>query len=280
MHRPPSLLQQAAERLAAGPVHTLDLAWAVLALRGNESAASKAVFTLLGRDSRFLVDGDGYWSLDPEHAPLGRALSRGRYAVIDVETTGTASGGADRVTELAIVHVDDGIVGESFHTLVDPGRPIPPWIQGLTGITDEMVAGAPPFEGIADRVREWLDGRVFVAHNVGFDWGFVTRELVRTTGHGLEQSRLCTVRLGRLLVPRLRSHGLDALTTHYRIPVQGRHRASGDALATARLLLELLRAAESEGISDWAALQRRLQPKGRSSGRRNTSSRTRGNEAR
>ncbi|MEX0935633.1 MAG: 3'-5' exonuclease [Gemmatimonadota bacterium] len=259
MSRSLSLLEEAAERLAAGPSHTLELARAVLALRGNESAASKAVFTLLGRDPRFLVDGEGYWRLDPEQVPPGRSLRRGRYAVVDVETTGGGSRGADRVTEVAIVHVEDGIVGKSFKTLVNPGRPIPPRIQGFTGITDRMVASAPPFEGVADEVRAWLDDRVFVAHNVSFDWGFITRELVRTTGHGLDSERLCTVRLGRLLLPRLRSHGLDSLTTHYRIPVEQRHRAFGDALATARLLLELLRAAEGGGISDWTGLENALQ---------------------
>src|SRR5690606_25990721 len=100
-----------------------------------------------------------------------------------------------------------------------------------------------------------LRGRTFVAHNAGFDWRFVHGEMLAAAGDLPDAGRLCTVRLARLLLPRLRSHGLDALTAHYRIPIEGRHRALGDALATARLLLHLFREAEARGIRDMAGLE-------------------------
>jgi DNA polymerase III epsilon subunit-like protein len=122
------------------------------------------------------VDAAGVWSLIREEDTPRIPLLRRRFAVVDVETTGGGPG--DRVTEVAVVHVDQGVVGRCFHTLVNPGRAIPPWIQRLTGITDRMVAAAPPFEGIADELTGWLEGRVFVAHNEPFDRRFVQSELL------------------------------------------------------------------------------------------------------
>ncbi len=265
-----SLLETAAQRLASGPRHTLELAQDVLELRGNPGGSSKAVFTLLGRDPRFRVDPDGYWSLTPELAPPGAPLISLSYAVVDVETTGGLGARGDRLTEVAIIHIDEGAIGTSFQTLVNPGRPIPPRIQGFTGISDRMVSVAPPFEGVAHQVSERLRGRIFVAHNERFDWGMIRRELLAVGGEIPELEHLCTVRLGRFLVPRLRSYGLDSLTAHFRIRVETRHRAFGDALATAHLLLHLLREADGRGISDLTSLRRAL-----SGQRRRRHSRTR-----
>jgi DNA polymerase-3 subunit epsilon len=250
-----TLLELAAQQLGSGPRHTLDVAKEVLGLRGHPGAASKAVFALLGRNPRFHVDGEGYWSLKPGFEPLGPSLMRLRYAVVDVETTGGLGGRGDRVTEVAIVHVEGGAIGEWFHTLVNPGRSIPPRIQGFTGITDEMVSVAPYFEGVAEEISARLENRIFVAHNERFDWGMIGRELLASGRDTPEVERLCTVRLGRLLVPRLRSYGLDSLTGHFRIRIEQRHRALGDALATAKLLIQLIAEADSRGISDLSALR-------------------------
>lgn len=259
MGRGSSLLERAADVLASGSTHTLELAREVLGLSGNPEVAARAVFTLLGSDVRFHLDADGVWSLHPDAVPPGVSLSHVSFAVVDVETTGGAPMRGDRITEVAVVHVDGGAVGETFETLVDPGRPIPPRIQGITGITDAMVRAAPPFEAIADGVIERLRERVFVAHNVSFDWRFVHAELLASTGDPPEVERLCTLRLGRLLAPRLRRYGLDALAAHFAVPIQNRHRALGDALATARILVHLLREAEERGIHDLASLHRHLQ---------------------
>jgi DNA polymerase-3 subunit epsilon len=250
-----SLRMRAARSLAPGPRHTLDLARDVLGLQGNPSVASKAVFTLLGADPRFAVNEAGEWSLASGAAEPGAPFSHGRYAVVDVETTGGTRGwGEDRITEVAIVHVDDGIVGASYETLVNPGRPIPPKIQGFTGITDRMVAVAPWFEAVAPQVLDLLRGRVFVAHNARFDWGMIRRELLGAGEDAPDVECLCTVRLARRLLPRLRSYGLDSLSAHYGIRIRARHRAFGDAFGTAELLLRLFREAEAAGLSDLASL--------------------------
>jgi DNA polymerase III subunit epsilon len=190
--------------------------------------------------------------------------------VVDVETTGGSFQRGHRVTEVAVVRVEGGRITDRFEALVNPQRPIPPRIQALTGITDEMVAGAPSFESVARAVADRLRDRIFVAHNVSFDWGFVSGELEATPGGTPDGDRLCTVRMGRLLVPGLRSYSLDPLTRHFGIHIDGRHRAGGDALATARLLLHLLGEAEARGLHDRASLDlalasRRVRRRGRTS---------------
>ncbi|MEX2529822.1 MAG: exonuclease domain-containing protein [Gemmatimonadota bacterium] len=258
------LASAALRLLAEGPCPSGEIARRVMKLRGDPGAAAAAVFALLGRDSRFRVDGSGVWSLAPD--ALGRPdapLSRTRFAVVDVETTGGAWSRGHRVTEVAVVPVESGRVREGFETLVNPLRPIPPRIQGLTGITDPMVARAPSFPGIAPAVRDRLEGCVFVAHNVHFDWGFIREELLAALGETPDPTLLCTVRMGRALVPGLRSYGLDSLTRHFGIHVHDRHRAYGDALATARLLVHLLMEAEAQGIGELAALEECLAPRGR-----------------
>lgn len=253
-----SLVHRAAEVLRDGPVHTLELARDVLGLTGHPGAASAAVFALLGGDVRFRLDGEGRWSLAPGGVHIGRPLGSLSFAVVDVETTGGRSASGHRIIEIAVVEVRDGAVAGDFHTLVDPGRGIPTMIQSLTGITPPMVAGAPEFHHVAPRVAERLEGRVFVAHNAAFDWRFVTDELVRAGYETPDVARLCTVRMARVLLPGLRRRNLDALTRHFGIPVHQRHRAFGDALATARVLLRLLDEAGCRGIHDLDALQRFL----------------------
>jgi DNA polymerase-3 subunit epsilon len=250
-----SLVRTAADLLAAGPTHTLDVAHAVLGLSGHPGAASAAVFQLLGADPRFQVDKEGVWTLDPTVVPLGAPLDTVRFAVVDVETTGGASWRGHRITDISVVEVLGGEIVAEYETLVNPGRSIPPMITALTGITTEMVAGAPFFDHVADEISERLTGRVFVAHNATFDWGFVSSELLRATGDAPEVPQLCTVRMTRRLVPELRRRNLDVVTRHFGIDIHARHRAHGDALATARVLLRLLDEAAGRGIEDLATLQ-------------------------
>ncbi|MEQ9569797.1 MAG: exonuclease domain-containing protein, partial [Longimicrobiales bacterium] len=207
-----TLVQRVADRLADGPAHTLTLAREILRLDGHPGAASSAIFTLLGADPRFVVDAGGLWSLRGR-AP-GESLDRVRFAVVDVETTGGRAGAGDRITEIAIVEVFDGAVVDEYSTLVNPGRSIPPMIRRLTGIDGGMVASAPFFEHVAPEVSSRLSGRVFVAHNAGFDLGFVRYELQQALGEADLGAPLCTVRLARGLLPRLRRRNLDALARH------------------------------------------------------------------
>ena len=250
-----SLVRTAADLLAVGPTHTLDVAQAVLGLSGHAGAASAAVFQLLGADPRFQVDKEGVWTLDPTVVPLGAPLDTVRFAVVDVETTGGASWRGHRITDISVVEVLGGEIVAEYETLVNPGRSIPPMITALTGITTEMVAGAPYFDHVADEISDRLTGRVFVAHNATFDWGFVSSELLRATGDAPEVPQLCTVRMTRRLVPELRRRNLDVVTRHFGIDIHARHRAHGDALATARVLLRLLDEAAGRGIEDLATLQ-------------------------
>jgi len=257
-----SLVRRVAERLGSGPAHTLDLAREILGLTGHAGAASAAVFQLLGSDPRFTVDRAGVWSLDPARAPLGRPLGEVGFAVVDVETTGGSVERGHRITELAVVEVRGGQIVDEFRTLVNPGRRIPPGVTALTGITDAMVATAPDFEDLAEEVRSRLDGRVFVAHNAAFDWAFVSGELLRTTGESPDLMRVCTVRMVRRLVPALRHRNLDVVSRHFGVENHARHRAYGDALATARVLLRLLDEAAGRGLEDLAALEGYLRRRG------------------
>ncbi len=250
-----SLIRHAVRRLQDGPTHTLDLAGDVLGLAGHPGAASAAVFQMLGADPRFLVDSEGVWSLDPMLAPLGVSLSEVRFAVVDVETTGGRAWNGHRIVEIAIVEVQDGAIVDEYQTLVNPAQGIPSMITSLTGITGQMTAVAPYFEHIAEEVAGRLEGRAFVAHNATFDWSFVSAELVRANVDVPAVPKLCTVRMVRRLVPALRHRNLDVVTRHFGVEIQGRHRAHGDAFATARVLLRLLDEAEGRGIEDLATLQ-------------------------
>ncbi len=258
-----TLIHLAASVLEKGPMHTVALAHEALGLTGNPGAASAAVFTLLGPDSRFRVDGEGVWSMVGPRP--GTPLSELCYAVVDVETTGGSYGHGHRMTEIAIYEVRCGVVEDEYRSLVNPGRSIPRHIAALTGINDRMVASAPFFDHIAADVLERLEGRIFVAHNVRFDWGWVSRQLAEALGEVPDVERLCTVQMARRLLPRLRRRNLDEVARHYGIDVADRHRAHGDALATARILIRLLDEAGREGLADLDALRAFLRKRGRRS---------------
>lgn len=158
----------------------------------------------------------------------------GRIACVDLETTG-GHAARDRVIEAGIVLLEGGAVVEEYVTLVNPGVRIPFAIQQFTGITDAMVAEAPPFEAVADAVAERLDGRLFVAHNARFDYGFLRSEF-RRLGRRFRAPVLCTVRLSRALTPGERGHNLDAVMNRHGIACDARHRALGDARVLADFL--------------------------------------------
>lgn len=148
---------------------------------------------------------------------------------LDLETTG-ATPLRDRITEIALVRFDHGIETVRWQTLVNPQQPIPPFIQSLTGISDAMVADAPLFSEVADKLLALLEGSVLAAHNVRFDHGFLKAEFKRL-GITLRQKVLCTVKLSRLLYPQFYSHGIDAIVSRHQITGLARHRAMGDVEA-------------------------------------------------
>ena len=261
-----SLVVRVAELLAAGPAHTLAVAREAIGLSGNEGASASAVYQLLGANPCFSVDDEGVWSLHgsppfrrretsaTRMAILRKEIARQPFAVVDVETTGSRERAGGSVVEVAICEVLDGAVVAEYETLIDPGRRLPRPITSLTGITNEMLGGAPAFEHVVDEIGERLDGRVFVAQNVDFDWGFVSAELLAANREPPDVPRLCTAAATRSLFPSLRRRNLDALAHHFGISIAGRHRAYPDALAAARVLIRLLDEAAGRGLSDVGTL--------------------------
>jgi len=251
------LVGRAIDRIRQGPVATTDLAREVFKLRqAPNGLAAGLVYELLGSDRRVTVDDGGIWSVvvdTKERAEASTSLSELEFAVVDVETTGSKQ--EDRVMEIACVTVAGGSIRERYSTLVDPGCWIPSRISRLTGIDAPMVEASPRFEGIAAVVRRALVGRVFVAHNARFDWRFVSAEMLRARAELPTGDKLCTVRFARRALPGLRRWGLDALISYYGLECKARHRAWGDALVTAEILLNLLESADRRGITDWAQLQ-------------------------
>ena len=164
----------------------------------------------------------------------------GPLAIVDVETTGSDPA-SDRITEIAVLEVSGFALTGQWSTLVNPGSFIPGPIQSLTGITQEMVERAPRFADIAAELYERLAGRVFVAHNARFDYGFLRREFDRAGLKYLART-LCTVRLSRRLYPGTAGHSLDSLIERHGLECRARHRAMGDAEA----VWQFLRVAQAE----------------------------------
>src|SRR6266496_99603 len=164
-------------------------------------------------------------------------------AFVDLETTGMAAD-EDRVTDVAVVRVENGSVSE-WSTLVNPGCSIPGAIQGLTGITNAMVANAPTFERIAGEVAQRIAGCVMVAHNARFDYGFLKHEFARL-GRSFTAKVLCTVKLSRRLYPDAGPHNLDAVIARHSLAAADRHRALGDA----RILWQFVQALYRDKAED------------------------------
>jgi DNA polymerase-3 subunit epsilon len=168
------------------------------------------------------------------------------YAIVDIETTG-GHASANGITEIAICIHNGKKVIERYSTLVNPRRDIPIYISALTGITNEMVENAPPFEDVAHDIYHMLNNKIFVAHNVNFDHSFVRYHLA-AAGYELQCNKLCTVRLGRKIIPGLPSYSLGKLCRHLGIENESRHRAAGDAEATAQLFSMLLQSDKGNHI--------------------------------
>ena len=165
-------------------------------------------------------------------------MKKQEYAIVDIETTGGNAGGS-RITEIAIVVHDGTRVIDRWETLVNPQKEIPQAIFSLTGINNEMVRDAPIFDDISEKVLEMLVDRVFVAHNVNFDYSFIHHQL-EESGFKWTARKLCTVRAARKIKSGLGSYSLGKLCRSLDIPLTNQHRAGGDADATAILFSRLL----------------------------------------
>lgn len=168
------------------------------------------------------------------------------YAIIDIETTGQSSVNG-KITEIAIFIHNGFEVTDSFTSLINPECFIPGFITNLTGIDNEMVRNAPKFYEIARKVVEITQDKVFVAHNVSFDYKFIQEEFKRL-GYDYQRKTMCTVRMGRKFLPGHKSYSLGKICGELGISINGRHRAAGDALATVKLFeLILARKAQRDG---------------------------------
>lgn len=165
-------------------------------------------------------------------------MKKQEYAIVDIETTG-GNASHSRITEIAIIIHDGNQILERWESLINPQKEIPPPIFALTGINNEMVKNAPNFDEVAETIFKLLSDRIFVAHNVNFDYSFVKHQL-EESGFKWKATKLCTVRAARKIRPGLLSYSLGKLCRYLDIPLVNQHRAGGDAEATAILFSKLL----------------------------------------
>lgn len=265
------LTTRALDYLSTGPADVVDLIGHICCLpNAPRIVAEHMAHAMFAGRPQFVRNPDGRWMLaDLTVKPYAVSRERGRsrlhaaderlsglsYVVVDTETTGGQSMLGDRITEFAAVVVRGGEIVEVYETLVNPRRSIPPFVTRLTNITWDMVKNAPTFDRIAPDVMRVLDGNVFVAHNATFDWRFVTTEVSRSTGRQLNGRRLCTVKIARKVLPQLSRRSLDYVARYYGIEIRNRHRAAGDALATAKCLIRMMADLADRGCGTWGELQ-------------------------
>ncbi|MCF7799291.1 3'-5' exonuclease, partial [Candidatus Woesearchaeota archaeon] len=159
--------------------------------------------------------------------------------VLDIETTGL-SPYASNITEIAAVKVANGKQLDSFHTLVNPGEPIPKFITRLTGITDDMVQNAPRIQEVLPELKKFLGNHTIIAHNAGFDYKFISHNMYKHYGEELTNPKLCTAKLARRIHSTLPSKRLGALCEFHGVVHNNAHRAMGDTLATIEIYHKML----------------------------------------
>ncbi len=219
----------------------------------RQALRSSALFEEAGEIG---IASDVHWSLSAWRSTQ-QLLHDVEFVVIDTETTGLRPG-PDRVIEVACVRVRGGEAIDSFQTLINPIRRIPPFIAQFTGITQEMVNDAPTAKEIMPDVMHFIDGAIVVGHNVGFDIGFLSYE-AQLVGRAFPPDGLDTIPLARRFCPGLKRFKLDMVASHLNIPTVNRHRALGDATVTAAVFLRILELARQQNISTLGQLRRRLQ---------------------
>ena len=219
----------------------------------RQALRSSALFEETGEIG---IASDVRWSLAAWRSTQ-QLLDNVEFVVIDTETTGLRPG-PDRVIEVACVRVRGGEAIDSFQTLINPIRRIPPFIAQFTGITQEMVNDAPTAKEVMPDVMRFIDGAIVVGHNVGFDIGFLSYE-AHLVGRAFPPDGLDTIPLARRFCPGLKRFKLDMVASHLNIPTKNRHRALGDASVTAAVFLRILELARQQNISTLGHLRRRLQ---------------------
>jgi DNA polymerase III subunit epsilon len=241
------------------PVSPEEISTEFLSLTSPNGDARALVERLVRGDSRFIWEGEDLRTASAASLAIGEAP----YVIFDVETTGSAAGKGGAITEIGALKLEGGEVVDRFSTLVNPGRPIDPFVVRLTGITDRMVSDAPSISEVMPRFEEFVEGCILVGHNVHFDCSFVT---AARGGTPLPNEVLDTLKLARSLVPGLKRYRLSSLVSHFGVRQAPNHRALSDAAATTevfRRLLKLLGSAGIESVGEALAIRggrRRIKP--------------------
>ncbi len=213
----------------------------------NEDLAASLVTDLVQNDPRFIADQQSL-AIRPNETET-KPLSDIEFVVVDVEAIAGKSI-PTRIIEIGACRVSRGKIVDQFETLVNPDLPLPPFISALTGITQEMLATAPSFSAISESWLNFAGDAVLAAHNATFDVTLLNQEIARVfLGCRMRNAELCTVQLARRVMPDLEKHHLDALADHFGFQVTERHRAAGDARATARVLLHLIDELAIRGVN-------------------------------
>jgi DNA polymerase III epsilon subunit family exonuclease len=221
--------------------------------------AVSLISDLIDRDPRLALNGDAVEFLGDD--PRQFSLHETDFVVLDLETTG-AKAPPSRVIEIGAYRVRDGEIQDQFHSLVNPQMPIPRFVAMLTGISDEMVGKAPKFSEVADDLMRFIGMSVIVAHNSQFDMGFLNYEIAKIYGeYRLSNPSLCTVQLARGVITGIDNHKLKTVADYYSVELINHHRAAEDALATAHILIRLLKELKEIGINDLGTARRLPQKK-------------------
>jgi len=219
----------------------------------DASLSALLVSDLLANDPRFRVTNDRVDVVNDD-AEL-RSLNETEFVVLDIEAM-TIAAHTPRIIDLAAYRVRAGTILDDFQTLINPGNPVSGFISALTGITNDMLQTAPTFAEVAHSWLGFAGDAVLVAHNATFDVPLLNQEIGRVfPGCRMRNVELCTLNLARRIVSSPDGHKLDSLANHFAIPIDQRHRAAGDARATAEILLRLLEEVEQYGVTTLAQLR-------------------------
>jgi DNA polymerase-3 subunit alpha (Gram-positive type) len=239
-------------RVCGGRALAADVADIILKLSDLDAELAEMLVADLIKDDHRLCVRDGSMVELLCEDDEARLLHEADFVVVDVETTGAKTPPC-RITEIGAYKVSRGRIVAEFETLVNPEMPIPPFIVNLTGITNRMVKDAPRFEEVAPQWLDFAGDAVLVAHNAPFDVRFLNHELARIfPGRRMANSHLCTVVLSRRIFPGLLNYRLQTVAEHFSINITNRHRAAGDALATAEIFIRMLERFNEHGVLDLA----------------------------
>jgi len=242
-------------RTQGGVSDEIQLARKVFRIRGKTPPfAADLAKSLLEGTSPFVREGSDSWAINGGY-PGKIKIEDCAFAVIDLETTGGRPP-LHKITEIGGVRIERGRIIESYHTLVNPQREIPPFITRFTGISQKMVEDAPVIADILPGLRDFMRDAVFVGHNANFDLQFIDHEIQEVTGGILKNPILDTIKLAKSLELDTPKFGLDSLVEYFNIRCDKRHRALPDAEMTGKVLLKLLAIARKRGIRNLRQLIR------------------------